>query len=367
MTKTVAALALLASASPFAFASQPAAAAEAKPMFKVLRPHGEVHFRQHAGSPLTLKFWYGTLNYNGIAYTYEMVGTDPSKTNKTTTIKAYIIPVKMVYSKKVYGKDGRTFEPNADKWNGLTITRALAKSPLFGTMDWKWGSTDVGTTQYTDAFQRGSFWSYVGSNTNYHVVLAPTVLSEVTIKPTTAQGGAVIDNPFGTGKVGEMDLSAFDAALQQFMTRFTQINPGKLPIFVTDNVYLTSRGCCIGGYYAVLHPENTGIYQTYAYSTFITSEGAFAQDVSGFSNEIASLYDDPLLENTQTPCTGELNVTAPFGGKPNYGTFTVAYNNITWHLQTAAFLEYFGAPANFSANNWLDDQNMESQMCQDGP
>src|SRR5215469_6607608 len=364
MKKLVAALALLTGASLSAIASQTAPAAEARPMFKVLPPHGDAVLRPHAGSPLSLKIWYGNLNYNGVDYPYDMLGTDPSKTNKTTTIKTYIIPIRMIYSKKVYGKEGRTFDPNTDTWNGLTITQALVNSPLFGAMDWKWGSTDVGATQYTDAFQRGSFWSYVSTNSNYHVMLAPAVLSEVTIKPTMAQGGAVIDNPFGKGKVGEMELSAFDYDLQQFMSKFSKINPGKLAIFVTDNTYLTSQGCCVGGYYAVLHPDNTVIYQTYAWSTFITSEGAFAQDISGFSNEIASLYDDPLLSNGQTPCGGELNVTAPFGGKPDYGTFTVAYNNVTWHLQTAAFLEYFGAPKNFSANNWLDDQNMESQ---DGP
>ena len=160
MKKTVAALALLTGAWLAAFASQTAAAGKARPMFKVLPPHADVHFRApYAGSPVSLKIWHGKLNYNGVDYPYDMVGTDPSKTNKTTTIRAYIIPVRMVYSKKVYGKDGRTFDPNADTWNGMIITQALVNSPLFATMDWKWGATDVGTSQYTDAFQRGSFWA----------------------------------------------------------------------------------------------------------------------------------------------------------------------------------------------------------------
>ena len=29
-------------------------------------------------------------------------------------------------------------------------------------------------------------------------------------------------------------------------------------------------------------------------------------------------------------------------------------------------MEYFGEPANFSANNWLDNQHLLSSVCQNG-
>jgi hypothetical protein len=29
-------------------------------------------------------------------------------------------------------------------------------------------------------------------------------------------------------------------------------------------------------------------------------------------------------------------------------------------------MKYFGDPANFSMNNWLDNQHIETSVCQDG-
>ncbi len=322
MRNRVVARALLAGASLLPLQSQGAAAAAARPIYKVLS-HGDVVTRAHGGGAQSLKMWSGSWTYNGVTYPFTMLGADPSKSNRTTTIKAFIIPIRMIYSKTVYGKDARTFDPDKDKWNGMPITQALVNSPLFARMDWKWGSTDMGTTQYADAFQRGSFWGSVSTNTNYHVILAPKILREVSLRPTLAEGGAVIRNPFGKGKIGEMDFAAFDEDLQTFIRKFSQVNPGTLAVFLTDNIYLASGGCCIGGYYAVEHPQNTQIYQSCAYSTFVTSPGAFAQDISGFSHDIAYLYDNPLASTTPTPCGDGLDVVGPFGGKADYGDFDV--------------------------------------------
>ena len=46
--------------------------------------------------------------------------------------------------------------------------------------------------------------------------------------------------------------------------------------------------------------------------------------------------------------------------------FDVTFNGITWHPQALAMLEYFGAPANSSVNNWLDNQHLLSSVCQNG-
>ncbi len=361
MKKSLTTLAVLATTVALPYAVQTASAADpsAKPMFTVLAPHGGKTGVHH---PSSLATWSGTIVYNNTTYHFTMVGTDPSTTNTTTTITAYIIPIEMVYSKAVYGSSHHKFNPMVDQQNGVSIVQNFLNSPLFNSLDWNWGGTDIGSTQYVDAYQRASFWGQVTTNSSYHVVLAPTVLTEQVIKPTVAQGGKVITNPFGgTGKIGEMNINQFDAKLQTFMTKFSQINPTNVVIFVTDNIYLTSGGCCIGGYHSA---NNNG--QTYMTATYAYSSGAFvfSNDISAFSHEIGEWYDDPLI-TSRSPC-GLLENGDPLEGKANYGDFNVTFGGVTWHPQTLAMMEYFGDPANFSMNNWLDNQHIESSVCQNG-
>ena len=354
-------LAALASTALVSLAAQTASATDtsARPMFTVLPAHGGA-LGKH--SPQALQTWNGSITYNGNNYNFTMVGTDPSSTNGTTTVTAYIIPIKMNYTKAVYGANHHVFDPNVNLQHGVSITQNVLNSPLFNNVSWTWGGTNVGTTQYVDAVQRASFWQNVTTNTNYHVVLAPTVLTEQVINPTRAQGGAVVANPFGgRGKVGEMNINSYDAALQGFMAHFSQINPTNVVIFVTDNIYLTSGGCCIGGYHSA---NNNG--QSYMTATYAYSPGAFvfSSDISAFSHEISEWYDDPLI-TSNSPC-GLLETGDPLEGKANYGDFSVAFGGVTWHPQALALMEYFGDPANFSVNNWLDNQHIESSVCQDG-
>ena len=214
-----------------------------------------------------------------------------------------------------------------------------------------------------DAFQRASFWQNVTTNTNYHVVLSPTVLTSMTIKPSKAQGGAVVSNPFGgTGKIGEMNINSFDSYLQSYMRNNSQIiTPDTVVVFVTDNIYLTSGGCCIGGYHSANNNGQTYMTATYAYSP---GKLVFSNDISAFSHEIGEWYADPLI-TSNSPC-GLLETGDPLEGLANYGTFSVSFNGVTWHPQALAMMEYFGDPANFSVNNWLDNQNLTSQVCQHG-
>jgi hypothetical protein len=346
-------LALLATASMLPLAAQ-ASESAAKPMFMVLPAHGTIHHNAHV--PASLQTWSGTITYSGHNYSFSMVGTNPASSNTTTTYTIYLVPIKMVYGSR---NGNMTFDPNVDKANGVSIVQNLLNSPLFNSMDWKWGSTDVGTSQYEDAFQRGNFWGSVKTNTNYHVVFAtPVVLTEQTITVSRSQG-QVDNNPFGSGKVGEMNINSFDAQLQTFMSKFSQINPTNLPLFVTDNIYLTSGGCCIGGYHSA---DTNG--QTYSYATYATSPGVFSQDISAFSHELGEWYDDPMT-TSNSPC-GILEVGDPLEGLANYGDFSVVYNGVTWHPQALAWIEYFGDPANTSANNWLDNQHLLTSVCQHG-
>ena len=231
----------------------------AKPMFVTLPNHLNLA-PQHAAAQVVQ--WNGSFtDLTNKHVTYTMIGTDPTATNTATTIPVMIIPVKMVYGST---NGNMTFDPNTHiVSNGKTVIQNTVASPLFVSgIDFVQGGVDLGTTQYIDAFQRGNFWSTVSTNTGYHVLLGtPTVLSEQTITVTRTQG-KVMNNPFGSGKVGTMTINAFDTKLQTFMRNLTQINPGVLPIFVTYNIYLTQGSCCIGGYHSADGMQPSG--QTYS-------------------------------------------------------------------------------------------------------
>ena len=360
-----AALAALLATTSSLLVAQAAAAADtlAQPRFTVLAPHGASYHVQGKHFPASLQTWNGSISYNGHTYNYTMVGTDPSSTNGTTTVTAYIVPVIMNYTKRIYGASHHIFNPTVDTQNGVSIVQNIQNSPLFNNVDWNWGGTDVGTTQYNDGAQRASFWSDVTTNSSYHVLLSPSVTTSLTISPTKAQGGAVVNNPFGGGgKVGEMNINSFDSALQTYMRgHSTTITPDTVAIFVTDNIYLTSGGCCIGGYHSANSNGQTYMTATYAYSG---NTLVFSNDIDAFSHEIGEWYDDPKI-TSNSPC-GTLETGDPLEGLANYGTFTVSFNSVTWHPQALAMMEYFGDPANFSVNNWLDNQNLLSRVCQNG-
>lgn len=334
---------------------------DAKPMYTTL-PN---HMQQAPSKPeATLTQWNGSFtDLTKAKITYTMVGTDPSKGGTSTTVPVYIIPIKMVYGKT---NGNKTFDPVKTKVsNGLTVVNNIIASPLFASsVNFTQGGTNLGTTQYIDAFQRGNFWKFVNlkANKGYHVLLGqPTVLAEQSITVTPALGG-VFSNPFGSGVIGTYDINAFDSKLQTFMKKFTQVNPGVLPLFVTYDIYLTQGGCCIGGYHSANAAQPAG--QTYSYSTYVDSVGAFAQDVSALSHELGEWLDDPFVDNNVN-CQDNsiLEVGDPLEGGPNYGAYPYSLGSFTYNLQSLVFIGYFGGPKADSVHSWLAFQNDQHTVC----
>ena len=334
---------------------------DAKPLFTTLPNHTELA-PQALGK--SLPQWNGSftdLTKHKINFT--MVGTDATTTNTSTTVPVYIIPVKFVYPKN---NGNATFNPKTQLVSdGKTVINNIIASPLFdGGLDFTQGGTDLGTTQYIDAFQRGNFWSTVSKNTNYHVLLGkPKVLAVKTITVSSSALGGVMTNPFtGSGIVGTYDINAFDSAIQGWLTSFTQINPGVLPIFITYDIFLTQGGCCIGGYHSANGAQPGG--QTYATATYVDSKGSFSQDVSALSHEIGEWLDDPFVNNA-VHCQDNniLEVGDPLEGDSNYGGFPYSLNGFTYNLQSLVFIGYFGGPKADSVHQWLSFQNDEKHVC----
>jgi len=314
--------------------------------------------------PASLQTWNGSFNYQGTNYTYNMVGTAPS-TNTSTTVQVYVIPLKVVITPRRGTQT--TYDPSHVLSNGKTVTSNTVGSPIFNSSTtYVQGGTDVGTTQYIDAYQRANFWGTVKTDSNYHLLLGgPTVLAEQTLSPPSRYG--TTGTVFGF-KAGLVDINWFDAQLQSIISRFTQIQPNTFPIFLTYDVYLTESGqCCIGGY----HSSEGSISnpQAYAHATYVDHPGDFAQDVSALSHEVGEWADDPLVVNTNgnnTPC-GILEVGDPLEGEANYGGFPYTLNGFTYNLQDLVTLPYFGAPTSTSVNGWLSFQgNSSLSVCSNG-
>jgi hypothetical protein len=338
---------------------------DAKPMYRTLPNHLELAPTTPAASLIQWNGSYTDLTHKTITYT--QVGTSPLTTNTSTTIPVYIIPVKMVYPKS---NGNATFDPKVKVLtNGKTVINNIIASPLFNSgVDFTQGGTDLGATQYIDAFQRGNFWSSVSTNTGYHVLLGnPVVLAEKTITVSNAYQGSVYNNPFGSGIIGTYGINAFDAKIQTWIASIKKISPSALPIFITYDVYLTGGGiglsnCCIGGYHSANGAQPGG--QTYSMATYVDSPGAFAQDVSALAHELGEWLDDPFVDNNVN-CNDNsiMEVGDPIEGDANYGGYPYSLGGFTYNLQSLVFIGYFGAPQSTSVHSWLAFQNDESHVC----
>jgi len=278
----------------------------------------------HAPSQIPTS-WDFTWTYNSKKYTAVFLGTDPTKGNATTTIPVELIPVLMKY---------KTVKENPlKKKKGESVISRIVASPIFdSTTDYKQGSTDLGATQYEDAFMRGQTWGYgVSADSSYHVLLGtPTVEPKITLN-ATSQG-----TEFGVS-VLLYSIGAFDNAIQATVKKYP-VN--SLPMFVTTQTYLTTGNeCCIGGYH------NFNGTQAYGMFTYIQATGVFSQDVSALSHEVGEWLDDPLTTNN-VEC-GIYEVGDPLEGGQNghpYGTWPYTVNGFTYHLQDLVLPPYFGAP-----------------------
>jgi hypothetical protein len=305
-----------------------------------------------ASAVTSLPVFNGAFTFSGVTYHYQMVGTSPS-TGTSTTIPAMIIPIKIVVTK---GTKTFTFDPQHVLSNGKTVVNNTVASPIFDSTTTYTTPTgvDLGTTQYIDAFQRGNFWSAVQHHTGYHLLLGgPTVLTEQTFNPSASQG--TTGNPFGNLTVAEVDINFFDAQVQGLLTSLN-IQPNTLPIFIVYDTYLTSGGCCIGGYHSAV--VNTNGSQSYSVFSYIDKAGDFAQDVSALSHEIGEWADDPGVKGSfnSVQC-GILEVGDPEEGFANFGAFPFTVNGFTYNLQDLTFITYFGAPAHQSVKTQLTFQN----------
>jgi hypothetical protein len=291
-----------------------------------------------------------TANYTSLGVKplpFNIVGTDPSLGGATTTIPTVIVPLKFIFP-----------NPGNPTLDGTNVTPTTANSPIFLTSDYTTGGTDIGSTQYGDAIQRGEFWNLPGfSQASYHVLLGtPTIAPTVTITVPAGQGNVFTLR--NGGHLGVLADSYFEGTvLTALLPSYTA---NMLPIFVTDNVFLSPAGqlagCCILGFHNSQGPP-ISTAQTWIYTAYTepgTFRGNVILDVQALSHEVAEWLNDPFVGAFPIG----INLVAPYvlpgqGGlcQINFETgdaleappisFTQTTNGTVYHLQDEAFITYF--------------------------
>jgi hypothetical protein len=327
-----------------------------------------------------------TSSRDGNSYTGYIVGSDPS-TNISSHIPTKIIPIifKM--------PDGTILDPTKPDpcaGNGtLSDLQLLMGSPEVQSVDFNFGGTDVGKTQYMDAFQRAEFWEAspnggpgVSSNPSHHTRLDYSILPPVTVDVPV--GGGKAWTGFGCGTFGVINIVWFDPALvglsgadyvqDRILERLSAkgvIGPTELPIlFMPSTVFAIQsttpiQNCCILGYHGAFYDQNGNI-QTYSPVDF-DSTGAFGSavaDTTVISHEVAEWANDPFGGNPtpawghvgqQSGCQGNFEVGDPLTGT-NLPAITMP-NGFTYHLQELAFFSWFYGAPSIASNNWFSDNN----------
>jgi hypothetical protein len=346
----------------------------ARPMFKTLPPHNYFPNEKQLEPAAQLPQWTfnWTSSFDNRQFSSVIVGTNPSTTNTTTTVTVGVIPIVMVYGAS---NGNKTFDPTTPYFKNFSTVQMIEDSLIFKPLfDYNQGGTDLGKTQYEDAYQRGDFWGSVKTNTNYHLILKTVTGPTQTFTVPTGEGN-VIANPWSGIPTGTADINWFDEQLQTVITKYKQIQPNVLPLFVTYNVYLTEFGeCCIGGYHSANGVAPAG--QTYSYSTTLSQAnvvgGVFSQDVSALSHELGEWIMDPFINNSSPcPSNGILEIGDPLETGPNFGDYPYTIDGFTFHPQDLVFITWFGAPATTSLDVWngvttdvVTFQNEKLAVCQ---
>lgn len=325
-----------------------------------------------AAASTNLKVWHSSVTSGGTSYPYYMVGKNVkvAQSIPTTTVMAPVIPLIIKIGSK-------TWNPTVAKaacGESASVLSRVQASPLFDkTHDFVFGGTDVGTTQYTDAYQRGNFYKYTkptGVNPGYHVLLKYVAHPAITITVPAADAGT---GSGGCEAEGAIEINWFDNYLQTTVfpalaAEGTPIGPNKFPIFVMRNVtfFFSSVGnCCALGYHnAFTNPAFGFGLQTY--TAFEWPDNSYFpasfNDTVVASHEVAEWMDDPFTNNP-TPSWGNIGqVSGCQGNLENGDPLTptnvppVTVNGFTYHLQELAFFSwFFRQTPSWGVNGWYSN------------
>jgi hypothetical protein len=338
-----------------AFAQQRPTGAELTPRFLTQPPNHPVDLVQAETASLTgsaLPTWRGSFKYNGVNYAFTMLGNKIGAGAGTTQIDVILVPLRLTFS------DGSVLDATQNICGGSQSPVTLSEqSPIFQNLSWTPGGTNVGTTQYVDAFQRANFWSKIKltAYAQYHTVVTIAQVMPVQAIQVPAASGTTTSGP--CARVGQVDYTYFDTQINSLI-KSLGIQPNTLPIFLAYNAFETSNGCCILGYHSVRGANQ--VYGAAAYSDpGIFPDAPGIQDIHALSHEIGDIFDNPYAGNNtprwqsqyapQYGCNYYLEAGDPLVGS----AIEVNVGGVTYHPQELVFKSWFSKAAKSNAvNHW---------------
>lgn len=298
--------------------------------------------------------WSGLFSSNFRLYTFTMVGGSPLQFGTgTSNIPVVIVPLRIDFG-RVPGFSDPGSVACGD--TGQSVLSRVQNSPLFTSdVTWTQGNTVVGTTQYTDAFQRANFWKYVVSRSpNYHVRLNP-VTTDFWVVPASTVNAAPIAEACPDHPIVTVDKSALDTIVVPGIIQHFGIRPNTLLLVLTYDVEIVFPGGSLVGYHAAL-----GNGQTYIVSSYIDPGvgGQNIADISILSHELGEWMDDPLIHNI-VPAWGHMGQIngceqlLEVGDPLTFTTVPVFSQGFNYHVQDLGFISWFARvnPA-VSVNGW---------------
>lgn len=360
---------------------------------------------EHTNAPQSIvsPFFYPSSRSRSVNYGF-LVGPNPfagDDVPKRTSVKTFIIPVviKVHQVATDFGVDanndmiltgikdqGMTYDPTAPApaclgpKNNVPFTLAV-QSPIFENQHWVWGGTDLGDSQYVEAFQRANFWNATREDPGRYrgVHLDAQTLPPIVIDFPKGSGIGLPQSSsfFGYSACAPsvlVDLSLFDEYLNYIaIPQMHDVNSGNFPIFIAGNVWW---GPVIGQlpYY---EPEDAAYHsfglvdpaQTYAVAQF-GDEGILSfPDSLSLSHEVGEWMNDPTGANYVQAYNVEaiIGPNRPPACQLDYETGDIVggvpippvtgKNGYSYTLQELAFFSYFYGGPSFAVNGWYSNNN----------
>ncbi|MBV8149791.1 MAG: hypothetical protein JO092_11905 [Candidatus Eremiobacteraeota bacterium] len=319
------------------------------PRFTVIQPTDLDYEALRNGTTTTIPYYTGSIKspLTGKTYTYDIVGKDPTKSDRTTEIP--YVPIVLV----VTFPDGTVLDPRLPACKDtVSVEDRFLHGPNFQRTPLVSNGVYVGKVQLNDAFQRAEFWTMLkgrGYHTELTAAAAPIVVS---IK--APKGSSTLQNPApGCSKsdplVGLIPLDVYDPIIRALVRRYATTT--QVALVLTHAVYVTQPGFIYIGYHGAFR-RRSGT-QVYAWATyndpriFIHNGKHYpVEDITTWTHEIAEFHNDPFVSNRtprwghvgqQSGCQSNLEVGDPLTTR----SYKVVYNGFTYHPQELAFFSWF--------------------------
>jgi hypothetical protein len=316
---------------------------------------------------LVMPHWTGSFRSQGVVYPFTVLGQDPAL-GTTTVIPTVIIPYRLILP------DGGVFDASTDLIDGVTPVAGVVNSPLFQSVPWSAGSTQLGVTQFGDAAMRANFWSSIpGDRSGYHVLLAQPLVAPVQVITVPPGFGETIIDSAGT-PLGVVDFGWL-VNMTNNLTVALGVPPQVLAIHLMSAVEAVdlSGGTALGFHGGVFegsaaNPTLLPYIQTGYFAAHSALAATRPQTIGTgvLGHEIAELFNDPAADNAvpawQDPAFSHLCDNSYYEvGDPltriNSG-IQVSLNGRSYHLPDVAFLPWFsGAQRSTSVNGWYSLAN----------